>query len=82
MVSVSARSAGPRQEPRLPAFAFALAVTFAASTPLLSPVGYQTNLMVYGPGGYKFTDFTRVGAPFQVVLTVVTTAGIAFFWGL
>ncbi|RMB08369.1 SLC13 family permease [Haloplanus aerogenes] len=64
------------------AFAFALAVTFAASTPLLSPVGYQTNLMVYGPGGYKFSDFARVGAPLQLVLTVVTTAGIAFFWGL
>ena len=64
------------------AFAFALAVTFAASTPLLSPVGYQTNLMVYGPGGYKFTDFARVGAPLQLVLTVVTTAGIAYFWGL
>ncbi|WP_144798265.1 SLC13 family permease [Halorubrum depositum] len=64
------------------AFAFALAVTFAASTPLLSPVGYQTNLMVYGPGGYKFTDFARVGAPLQLILTVVTTAGIAFFWGL
>ncbi|MFO7926760.1 MAG: SLC13 family permease [Halobacteriota archaeon] len=64
------------------AFAFALAVTFAASTPLLTPVGYQTNLMVYGPGGYKFTDFARVGAPLQLVLTVVTTLGIAFFWGL
>ncbi|WP_336037279.1 SLC13 family permease [Halobacterium yunchengense] len=63
-------------------FAFALAVTFAASTPLLTPVGYQTNLMVYGPGGYKFTDFARVGAPLQLVLTVVTTAGIAYFWGI
>ncbi|MDZ5811699.1 SLC13 family permease [Halorubrum sp. AD140] len=63
-------------------FAFAMAVTFAASTPLLTPVGYQTNLMVYGPGGYKFTDFARVGAPLQVILTVVTTAGIEFFWGL
>ncbi|WP_255246160.1 SLC13 family permease [Halolamina sp. CBA1230] len=63
-------------------FAFALAVTFAASTPLLSPVGYQTNLMVYGPGGYKFTDFARVGAPLQLILTVVTTVGIEYFWGL
>jgi len=63
-------------------FAFALAVTFAASTPLLTPVGYQTNLMVYGPGGYKFTDFARVGAPLQLILTVVTTAGIVVFWGL
>jgi di/tricarboxylate transporter len=63
-------------------FAFVLAVTFAASTPLLSPVGYQTNLMVYGPGGYKFTDFFRVGAPLQLILTVVTTGGIVFFWGV
>jgi di/tricarboxylate transporter len=63
-------------------FAFALAVTFAASTPLLTPVGYQTNLMVYGPGGYKFTDFARVGAPLQLILTVVTTGGIVFFWGV
>jgi len=38
--------------------------------------------MVYGPGGYKFTDFARVGAPLQLILTVVTTAGIAFFWAL
>jgi len=63
-------------------FAFVMAVTFAASTPLLTPVGYQTNLMVYGPGGYKFTDFARVGAPLQLILTVVTTVGIAFFWGI
>ena len=64
------------------AFAFVLAVTFAASTPMLSPVGYQTNLMVYGPGGYKFTDFARVGLPLQLLLTVVTSLGIAFFWGV
>ncbi|AQL42661.1 cation transporter [Halorientalis sp. IM1011] len=63
-------------------FAFAMAVTFAASTPLLTPVGYQTNLMVYGPGGYRFTDFARVGAPLQLILTAVTTLGIVFFWGL
>jgi di/tricarboxylate transporter len=63
-------------------FAFVLAVTFAASTALLTPIGYQTNLMVYGPGGYKFTDFFRVGAPLQLILTVVTTLGIAFFWGI
>jgi di/tricarboxylate transporter len=64
------------------AFAFVLAVTFGASTSMLSPIGYQTNLMVYGPGGYKFTDFFRVGAPLQLILAVVTTAGIAFFWGV
>jgi di/tricarboxylate transporter len=64
------------------AFSFVLAVTFAASTAFMTPVGYQTNLFVYGPGGYKFTDYFRVGAPLQALFTVVTTLGIAFFWGL
>jgi len=63
-------------------FSFLLAVTFAASTPMLSPVGYQTNLMVYGPGGYKFTDFFRVGAPLQLLLAVTTSVGIWYFWGV
>ncbi|WP_276282837.1 SLC13 family permease [Halorussus caseinilyticus] len=64
------------------AFAFVLAVTFAASTAFMTPVGYQTNLFVYGPGGYTFSDFIRVGAPLQLLLSVVTVLGIAFFWGV
>lgn len=63
-------------------FTFVLAVTFGASTAMLTPIGYQTNLMVYGPGGYKFTDFFRVGAPLQVLLTVVTTLGLLAIWGV
>jgi di/tricarboxylate transporter len=63
-------------------FAFILAVTFAASTAFMSPVGYQTNLFVYGPGKYGFRDFVRVGGPLQLLLAVVTTAGIVAFWGL
>ena len=63
-------------------FAFVLAVTFAASTAFMSPVGYQTNLFVYGPGGYDFADYVRVGAPLQLLLAVVTTLGIVAFWGL
>jgi di/tricarboxylate transporter len=63
-------------------FSFVLSVTFAASTALMTPIGYQTNLMVYGPGGYKFGDFVRVGAPLQLILTVVTTLGIVFFFGI
>ncbi|EMA34527.1 SLC13 family permease [Haloarcula japonica] len=64
------------------AFAFVLAVTFAASTAFMTPVGYQTNLLVYGPGGYRFTDYLKVGAPLQAVFAVATTLGIAYFWGL
>ena len=64
------------------AFAFVLAVTFAASTAFMSPVGYQTSLFVYGPGGYDFSDYARVGGPLQVILGIVTTLGIAAFWGI
>ncbi|SFC17294.1 Di-and tricarboxylate transporter [Halobiforma haloterrestris] len=63
-------------------FAFVLAVTFAASTAFLGPIGYQTNLFVYGPGGYRFGDYFRIGAPLQLLLSVVTVLGIAFFWGV
>ena len=63
-------------------FAFLLAVTFASATSFMTPVGYQTNLMVYGPGGYEFTDFLKVGGPLQFLLAVVTTVGISLIWGL
>ncbi|MGM0508435.1 MAG: SLC13 family permease [Fusobacteriota bacterium] len=63
-------------------FAFVLAVTFAASTAFLTPMGYQTNLMVYGPGRYKFRDFVIVGAPLQILLAIITPILIKYFWGL
>jgi di/tricarboxylate transporter len=63
-------------------FSFLLAVTFAASAAFATPIGYQTNLMVYGPGGYRFTDYLRVGAPLQLILTVVVTLGIAALFGV
>ncbi len=63
-------------------FAFILSVTFAASTAFMTPVGYQTNLFVYGPGGYRFTDYVKVGAPLQLLFAIVTPLGIALFWPL
>nr|WP_135825029.1 SLC13 family permease [Halorussus ruber] len=79
MIPVAAEAA---QQLGANAFAFVLAVTFAASTAFMTPVGYQTNLFVYGPGGYKFTDYFRVGAPLQLLFAVVTTLGIASIWGV
>jgi di/tricarboxylate transporter len=80
MVPVAIEVAG--QLPGDAALAFVLAVTFAASTAFMTPVGYQTNLFVYGPGGYRFTDYVRVGGPLQAIFAVVTTLGIAVFWGV
>ena len=50
----------------------AVVVLIGASCSFLSPIGYQTNLMVYSLGGYRFTDFTRLGAPLSIVTLVVT----------
>lgn len=61
---------------------FVLAVAYAASTSFMTPVGYQTNTMVYGPGGYRFIDFFRVGAPLNLILALVTTAALSVLYGL
>ncbi len=52
----------------------AMAVAVTASCSFLTPIGYQTNTMVYGPGGYRFTDYARVGAPLTLTVLIVTTA--------
>ena len=53
---------------------FAIAVALAASNSFLTPIGYQTNVMVMGPGGYRFTDYLRVGFP----LTITTVAAMVW----
>jgi di/tricarboxylate transporter len=59
-----------------------VAVMFAATLAFATPIGYQTNTMVYGPGGYKFTDFTRIGLPLNIVTGVTCCLLIPVFWPL
>jgi len=59
---------------------FTVAVMFAASASFLTPLGYQTNLMVHGPGGYRFGDFLRVGGPLSVLVAVTSLLLIPRIW--
>ncbi|MFO8184231.1 MAG: SLC13 family permease [Candidatus Aegiribacteria sp.] len=61
---------------------FYLAVAYGAAANFITPVGYQTNLMVYGPGGYRFGDFLKAGLPLKVICAVIAVGGLAVVYGL
>jgi di/tricarboxylate transporter len=68
------------QELGVDARPFAMAIALAASASFMTPLGYQTNLMVYGPGGYTLRDYLRVGAPLNLLLLVCAVLLVPWAW--
>ncbi len=70
------------QEMHLNPRPFVVAVMFSATLAFATPIGYQTNMMVYGPGGYKFSDYLRVGLPLNIIIWLLCSALIPLIWPL
>jgi di/tricarboxylate transporter len=61
---------------------FLMAVAVGASCAFLTPIGHQNNSLILGPGGYKFSDYWKLGLPLEIVVTMVSIPAILFFWPL
>jgi di/tricarboxylate transporter len=61
---------------------FLLAVAFGAACDFLTPIGHQNNMLVMGPGGYRFGDYWKLGLPLSLLVVLAGTPLIAFFWPL
>ena len=59
---------------------YVISIMIAASTTVATPIGYPTNLMVYGPGGYHFSDYLRLGVPVTIIAWVLSVCLIPIFW--
>ena len=59
---------------------FIFAVCYAASASFITPIGYQTNLMVFGPGGYRYSDYIKVGLPLGIILWIISVMVIPIIW--
>lgn len=77
MIPIVVRLAG---EMGVDAWPFIMAVTVAASTAFALPMGYQTHMMVYGPGGYRFSDYLRMGIPLNVICILIACPVIPLIW--
>jgi di/tricarboxylate transporter len=66
----------------MPPEPFVIAVMMAASASFATPLGYQTNMMVFGPGGYRFMDFVKVGLPMNIFIGLLTVGVITFVYGI
>ncbi|KAB2722789.1 SLC13 family permease [Brucella intermedia] len=62
--------------------AFLMAVAIGAGCDFLTPIGHQCNTLVMGPGGYKFSDYSRLGLPLSIIIAIVTVPTLMFFWPL
>ena len=75
IATATAASAGLDPRP------FVLCLTIAASAAFATPIGYQTNLMVYGPGGYRFADYVRLGVPLCIITALAIVGAAVAWWG-